>query len=56
MALLAYERSFLIGVSILVGILADFTSAAMAILAIGAVGLSMSLACLAALRRVRALQ
>ena len=55
MALLAYERSFLIGVSVLVGILADFTSAAMAILAIGAVGLSLSLGCLATLRRVRAL-
>ena len=55
MALLAYERSFLIGVSVLVGILADFTSASMAILAIGAVGLSLSLGCLATLRRVRAL-
>ena len=56
MALLAYERSFLIGVSILVGILADFTSAVMAIIAIGAVGLSLSFACLVSLRRVRALQ
>ena len=56
MALLAYERSFLIGVSILVGILADFTSAVMAILAIGVVGLSLSFACLVSLRRVRALQ
>ncbi len=56
MALLAYERSFLIGISILVGILADFTSASMAILAIGALGLSLSLACLATLSRVRALQ
>ena len=56
MALLAYERSFLIGVSILVGILADFTSAVMAIIAIGAVGLSLSLACWVSLRRVRALQ
>lgn len=56
MALLAYERSSLIGVSILVGILADFTSASIAILAIGALGLSLSLACLATLRRVRALQ
>ena len=56
MALLAYERSFLIGVSILVGILADFSSAVMAILAIGAVGLSLSLACWVSLRRVRALQ
>ena len=56
MALLAYERSFLIGVSVVVGILADFTSASIAILGIGALGLSLSLACLATLRRVRALQ
>lgn len=56
MALLAYERSSLIGVSILVGLLADFTSASIAILAIGALGLSLSLACFATLRRVRALQ
>ena len=56
MALLAYERSSLIGVSILVGLLADFTSASMAILAIGALGLSMTLACFATLRRVRALE
>ena len=56
MALLAYERSSLIGVSILVGLLADFTSASMAILAIGALGLSLTLACLVALRRVRALE
>lgn len=56
MALLAYERSSLIGVSILVGLLADFTSASMAILAIGALGLSLTLACFATLRRVRALQ
>ena len=56
MALLAYERSSLIGVSILVGLLADFTSASIAILAIGALGLSLSLACLATLRRVRTLE
>lgn len=55
MALLAYERSFLIGVSVLVGMVADFTSSAMAILAIGAVGLSLSLGCLVTLGRVRAL-
>ena len=55
MALLAYERSFLIGISIVVGILADFTSAEMAILAIGALGLAVTLACLATLPRVRAL-
>ena len=56
MALLAYERSSLIGVSIVVGILADFTSASIAILAIGALGLSLTLACLATLKRVRALR
>ena len=56
MALLAYERSSLIGVSILVGLLADFTSASIAILAIGALGLSMTLVCFATLRRVRALE
>ncbi len=56
MALLAYERSFLIAVSVLVGIVADFTSASLAILAIGAVGLSLSVGCLATLRRVRALR
>lgn len=55
MALLAYERSSLIGVSVAVGILADFTSASMAIVAIGALGLSLTLACLATLPRVRAL-
>ena len=55
MALLAYERSSLIGVSIAVGILADFTDASIAILAIGLLGLSMTLACLATLPRVRAL-
>ena len=56
MALLAYERSFLVGVSVLVGIFADFTSASMAILAIGSVGLSVTLGCFATLRRVRALR
>jgi len=56
MALLAYERTFLIGVSILVGMLADFTGAQRAILAIGAAGLILSLTCLAALPRVRRLR
>lgn len=56
MALLAYERSFLVGVSVVVGIFADFTSASMAILAIGSVGLSVTLACFTTLRRVRALR
>ena len=56
MALLAYERSFLIGVSILIGMFADFTSASLAIVAVGAVGLSLTLVCVAALDRVRALR
>ncbi len=56
MALLAYERSFLIGVSVVVGIFADFTSASMAILAIGSLGLTVTLGCFATLRRVRALR
>ncbi len=56
MALLAYERSFLIGVSVLIGMFADFTSASLAILAIGSVGLAMTLAGVARLRRVRALR
>ena len=56
MALLAYERSFLVGVSVVVGIFADFTSASMAILALGSVGLSVTLGCFATLRRVRALR
>ena len=56
MALLAYERTFLIGVSILVGMLADFTGATLAILAIGAAGLALSLTCVAALPRIRTLR
>ena len=56
MALLAYERSFLVGVSVLVGIFADFTSASMAILAIGSLGLAVTSGCFATLRRVRALR
>ena len=56
MALLAYERSFLVGVSVVVGIFADFTSASMAILAIGSLGLTLTLGCFATLRRVRALR
>ena len=56
MALLAYERSFLIGVSVVVGIFADFTSASMAILALGCLGLTVTLGCFATLRRVRALR
>ncbi len=56
MALLAYERSFLIGVSVVVGIFADFTSASMAILALGCLGLTVTIGCFATLRRVRALR
>ena len=56
MALLAYERSFLIVVSVLIGMFADFTSSSLAILAIGSVGLAMTLACLATLRWVRQLR
>ena len=56
MALLAYERSFLVGISVLVGVFADFTSASMAILALGALGLSVTAGCFATLRRVRALR
>lgn len=56
MALLAYERSFLVGVSVVVGIFADFTSASMAILALGSMGLATTAACFATLRRVRALR
>lgn len=56
MALLAYERSCLVGVSVLIGIFADFTSASMAILAIGCLGLTVTLGCFATLRRVRALK
>ena len=56
MALLAYERSFLIGVSVLIGMFADITSASLAILALGSLGLFMTVTCLATLRRVRALR
>ena len=40
----------------LVGIFADFTSASMAILALGSMGLATTAACFATLRRVRALR
>ncbi len=56
MALLAYERSFLIGVSVLIGMFADFTSSSMAILAIGSLGLTLTVVCFLTLRRVRALR
>ena len=54
-SVLAYERGFLTASSILVGMLADATSASMAILTLGALGLAMAFACTAGLRRVRAL-
>ena len=55
LSVLAYERGFLTAASVLVGILADVTSASMAILSLGAMGLGMTLVCTAALGRVRAL-
>ena len=54
-SVLAYERGFLTVGSVLVGVLADATSASMAILALGALGLALTAACAAALPRVRAL-
>ena len=56
MTVLAYERGLLTGASVLVGILADATSAAMAILALGGLGLAMSALCAVGLPRVRALR
>ena len=55
-SVLAYERGFLTGASILVGMLADATSASMAILALGGLGLALTGACAAALPRVRGLE
>ena len=54
-SVLAYERGFLTAGSVLVGMLADATSASMAILTLGALGLAMTAACAAGLPRVRAL-
>ena len=54
-SVLAYERGFLTGASILVGMLADATSASMAILALGAIGLSLTAVCALTLPRVRTL-
>ena len=54
-SVLAYERGFLTAGSVLVGMLADATSASMAILTLGALGLAMTAMCAAALPRVRAL-
>ena len=55
LSVLAYERGFLTAASILVGMLADATSASMAILSLGALGLGMTVVCTAALGRVRSL-
>ena len=54
-AVLAYERGFLTVASVLVGILADATSASMAILVLGAIGLGLVVICTGILPRVRAL-
>ena len=54
-SVLAYERGFLTVGSVLAGMLADATSASMAILTLGALGLALTLACAVALPRVRAL-
>ena len=54
-SVLAYERGFLTAGSVLVGMLADATSASMAILSLGAVGLALTAICALALPRVRAL-
>ena len=54
-SVLAYERGFLTVGSVLVGMLADATSASMAILTLGALGLALTAMCAAALPRVRAL-
>ena len=56
LSVLAYERGFLTAASILVGMLADATSASMAILSLGGLGLGMTLLCTAALGRVRAIR
>ena len=55
MSVLNYERAFLTGTSILVGLLADYTSASIAILCLGGLGLLMSAFCAATLQRVRSL-
>ncbi len=54
-SVLAYERGFLTVGSVLVGMLADATSASMAILTLGALGLALTVACAVGLPRVRAL-
>ena len=54
-SVLAYERGFLTVGSVLVGMLADATSASMAILSLGALGLVLTVLCTLALPRVRTL-
>ena len=54
-SVLAYERGFLTVGSVLVGMLADATSASIAILTLGALGLALTAVCAAALPRVRVL-
>ena len=56
LSVLAYERGFLTGASILVGVLADVTSASMALLVIGGLALALSMLCAVSLRRVRDLE
>ena len=53
LSVMAYERGFLTGASILVGMLADATSASMALLAIGALALALTAMCAGSLRQVR---
>ena len=53
LSVMAYERGFLTGASILVGMLADATSASMALLAIGALALVLTAMCAGSLRQVR---
>ena len=55
MSVLAYERGFLTGASVLVGMLADATSASTALLSIGGLALVLTLVCAASLQRVRSL-
>lgn len=56
MSVVAYERGFLIVASVLVGAWADFTSASIAILTLGALGLAATVICSLALPRLRELQ
>ncbi len=55
-SVLAYERGLLTAASVLAGMLADATSASMAILTLGGAGLAMAAVCFVTLPRVRTLQ